>query len=76
MVKIRLAKLGRKKDVFFRIIAIDQDKKNIGRALANLGHWYPRNNNLEIDKKAIAEWVSKGAQLSATVKGLMEQKAK
>ena len=76
MVKIRLAKLGRKKDVFFRIIAIDQDKKNIGRALANLGYWYPKNSNLEIDKKAIGEWVAKGAQLSVTVKKLMEQKVK
>ena len=74
MVKIRLAKLGRKKDVFYRIIAIDEAKKNIGYALATLGYWYPKKDTKEIDKKAIAAWVAKGAQVSAAVKTLLGEK--
>lgn len=71
MVIIRLARLGRKKDPFYRIVAIDKAKKVIGEPLAILGFWNPREKRKEINKKGIAEWVKKGSQISAAVKKLM-----
>ncbi len=74
MVKIRLAKIGRKKDPFYRIVAIDEAKKNIGKSLETLGYWYPKHDKLEIQKDQIKAWVAKGAQISPTVKKLVERK--
>lgn len=73
MVKVRLSKVGRKKDPFFRIIAIDESKKNIGKALELLGYWNPRKNDIEVKKEQIKAWVAKGAIVSDAVKKLMEK---
>ncbi|MBX4205771.1 30S ribosomal protein S16 [Candidatus Microgenomates bacterium] len=74
MVKIRLAKVGRKKDPFYRIVAIEEGKKNIGKSLEVLGYWYPKKDNKEIDSKKIADWVKKGAQVSPAVQKLIKGK--
>lgn len=70
MVTIRLSRYGRKKDPFYRIIAVDSTKKAIGAVLEILGNYNPRKKELTFDKQKIADWVNKGAQLSATVKSL------
>lgn len=72
MVKIRLARLGKKNDPYYRVVAIDSHNKNLGSELAVLGFWHPKKNDLKIDKKAINEWVKKGAQVSAAVEKLMK----
>lgn len=71
MVKIRLARWGRKNDPFYRIVAIDGEKKVTGIPLAILGFWNPRENKKEIDKKEIQNWVKKGAKVSPTVEKLL-----
>jgi small subunit ribosomal protein S16 len=67
MVKIRLTKLGKRNDHFYRIIAIDESKKNGGQALQVFGHWHPKTGDKKIDKAAIEAWVAKGAQVSPAV---------
>jgi len=76
MVKIRLARLGKKNNPFYRVVAVDSAKKLSGEFLAILGFWHPQQNTIKIDKKSINEWVKKGAQISPAVKELMENKAK
>ncbi len=71
MVKIRLARWGRKHDPFYRIVAIDGEKKVTGIPLAVLGFWSPREKKVEIDKKGIKAWVAKGAHVSPAVNKLM-----
>lgn len=71
MVKIRLKKLGKRNDHFFRIIAIDEGKKNGGEALETFGFWYPKLNESKVDRDLIALWVSKGAQVSSAVTKLL-----
>ncbi len=73
MVKIRLARIGRKLDPFYRVVAIDENKKVTGKALEVLGYWNPREKKIELDKKAIQAWVKKGAQVSPAVKKLLEK---
>lgn len=70
MVIIRLARAGKKNDPFYRIVAIDSQKKRSGKALDILGFWNPRENKSKLDKKMLAEWVKKGAQVSPAVKKL------
>lgn len=72
MIKIRLARLGRKKDPFYRIVAIDETKKVTGIPLATLGTWNPREKRNDIDKKGIDAWTKKGAKMSEAVKKLYE----
>lgn len=71
MVKIRLTKLGKKNDHFYRIVAIEKSRKNMGKALEILGYWYPKSNEKKVNKAAIEAWVAKGAQVSPTVTKLM-----
>lgn len=71
MVKIRLVRLGKRNDPFYRVVAIDSAKKNVGESLAILGYWHPREKVSKIDKKAIKEWQEKGAQVSPAVSKLL-----
>ncbi len=73
MVKIRLTRLGKKNDPFYRIIAVDASKKRESRALAVFGFWNPREKDLKIDKKGIDVWVKKGAQISPGVQKLLNK---
>lgn len=71
MVKIRLTRLGKRNDPFYRIIAIDSMKKREGRTLAVLGFWNPREKSVQIDKKALEVWVKKGARITTGVRKLL-----
>ena len=76
MVAIRLSRFGRKKGAFYRIIAVDSTKKTAGKNLEVLGYWNPLKKELKVDKEKVKVWVEKGAQMSATVKKLVETKTK
>jgi small subunit ribosomal protein S16 len=71
MVKVRLARHGKKNNPFYRIVAIDSTKKREGEALAILGFWHPQKGVIKIDKKAVLEWEKKGAEVSSAVKKLL-----
>jgi len=73
MVKIRLTRLGKRNDPFYRIIAIDEAKKRESRALAVLGYWNPREKNFKINKKEVETWIKKGAQVSPGVQKLLDK---
>ncbi len=72
-VKIRLARFGAKKKPFYRIVAADSRDPRDGRFLEILGTYDPRNKsdglNLKLD--SIKGWISKGAEVSDTVKKLI-----
>ncbi len=73
MVVIRLARFGRKKGAFFRIIAVDSTKKTIGENLEVLGYWNPAKKDLKIEKEKLQAWVKKGAQVSPAIEKLLEK---
>ena len=75
MVKIRLKRIGAKKHPQYRVMAIDERKKRDGRPLEYLGTYDPGPSTPKIDLRhdAIEAWVSKGAQLSDTVRSLIKQ---
>lgn len=73
MVIIRLSRYGRKKAPFYRVVAADSRKKATGAFLEILGTWNPAKKTKEIDTAKVDAWVKKGAQLSPTVKKLLEK---
>lgn len=76
MIRIRLKRKGKTNDPFYRIIAIESEKKRGGEPLEVLGYWHPASKDKKIDKKAIDRWVEKGAQVSAAVEKLLGDKKK
>jgi small subunit ribosomal protein S16 len=73
MVTIRLSRYGRKKAPFYRIVAVDATKKATGKVIEFLGFWNPANKELKVKSEELKTWVKKGAQISATVKKLLEK---
>ena len=74
MVKIRLARGGKKNDPIYRIVALDSRSKREGGTLEILGNWHPKSESLKINEKGIKKWVSRGAQVSSAVQKLIDKK--
>lgn len=80
MLKIRLARIGKKKQPTYRVVVADARAKRDGRYVEIIGQYNPRTepNTFVIDEEKARDWMRKGAQpterihkLFATV-GLME----
>jgi len=73
-VKLRLMRVGKKKQPTYRIVAADSRSPRDGRFIEVVGTYAPRSDPSEIavkSEKAI-EWLSKGAQPTEAVKKLLE----
>ena len=71
MLKIRLKRLGSKKNPHYRIIVINSTTKREGRPVEELGHYNPKTKEMKFNLASAQEWVKKGAQPTDTVKYLM-----
>lgn len=73
---IRLARMGARKQPYYRVVVIDKERARNGRALEVVGTYNPRTNpaSVELKRERIDYWTSKGAQLSDTVQKLVSQK--
>lgn len=72
MIRIRLKRLGRKKQPFYRIIVINAKARRQGEPIQELGTYNPRTKDLNLNKEAALEWIKKGASPSETVAKLIE----
>ncbi len=75
MVKIRLARGGRKKRPFYRVVAADSRMARDGRFLEVLGTYNPLSTPKEIkfNDERVEYWVGQGAEMSDTVKNLYKK---
>lgn len=75
MLKIKLARFGKKGQPHYRIVVNEARSKRDGKYVAALGHYAPTQTPklLEIDVDAFKDWVSKGAQPTDTVAHLFER---
>lgn len=71
MLKIRLKRLGRKKQPSYRIIVIDSRKKRDGKALEEVGCYNPINNQTKLKTIQIQKRINEGAQMTKTVKNIL-----
>lgn len=76
-VRIRLTRLGRKKQPFYRIIVADSESKRDGKFLDVVGTYDPLQDPavIKLDNSKLEDWMSKGALPSTTVKSLIKQAA-
>lgn len=72
-VKIRLKRMGAKRDAFYRVVVADSRFPRDGRFIEELGYYDPQTNpaTVKIDSEKALDWLSKGAQPSDTVKSLL-----
>lgn len=75
MVKIRLARFGKKGAPHYRIVAIQAREKRESKAIEYLGHYNPRTkpSTVKLDKERIQYWLSVGAQPTDTVAYLLSK---
>lgn len=74
MLKIKLARFGKKHQAHYRIVVNEARDKRDGKYVALVGHYSPVvPKKLEIDVKAYEEWVKKGAQATETVAALFKR---
>lgn len=75
MVKIRLKRMGAKKQPFYRIVVADSRYPRDGRFIEEIGTYNPLATPVEVkvDADKVKEWISKGAQPTDTVKSLLKK---
>jgi small subunit ribosomal protein S16 len=73
MVKIRLKRFGKKREVSYRIVAIQNNARRDGRPLQELGFYNPRTDETRLDVPEIVKWLQNGAQPTETVRSILRK---
>ena len=73
MIKLRLKRLGKKREASYRIIAINNLSRRDGRPLEELGFYNPRTKEVKLDVPGIVKRLQQGAQPSDTVRRILEK---
>jgi len=70
MTVIRLTRMGRKKQPFYRIAVTDSRKRRDGGWIELIGHYNPmtEDKTLVVDNERLDYWLSVGAKMSSRVK--------
>jgi small subunit ribosomal protein S16 len=75
MVKIRLRRMGAKKQPTYRFVVADDRSPRDGRFIEILGHYNPRTEpkTVVVNQEKAREWLAKGAQPSDPVRRLFAE---
>ena len=73
-VRIRLTRIGGKKDPVWRVVAADQRSPRDGRVIEIIGHYNAQTDpsTIRLDEERVRHWIARGAQPTAQVKRLMK----
>ena len=73
-VKIRLTRVGSKKNPIYRVVVADSRSPRDGRFIEIVGRYNPQTepSTIELDQAKIEDWVAKGAQPTEPVARLMK----
>ncbi len=73
MLMIRLARMGKKKRPFYRVVVTEKTRPRNGRFVEIVGTYDPLKKPaaVEVDRDRVQYWLSKGAQPSDTVRSLL-----
>ena len=73
-VKLRLMRMGKKKQPTYRVVAADSRKARNGRIIEAVGFYDPRRDPsvIEIDNEKAVEWLRNGAQPTERVEKLLK----
>jgi small subunit ribosomal protein S16 len=74
--KIRLARVGSKKNPIYRVVVADSRSPRDGRFIEIVGQYNPQTDpsTINLDEDKIRDWISKGAQPTNSVRRLLKAK--
>ena len=77
-VRVRLTRVGSKKNPIWRVVVSDQRSPRDGRFIETIGHYNPQTepSTIRIDEERLQHWIARGAQPTGTVKQLVKAYAK
>jgi small subunit ribosomal protein S16 len=75
-VRLRLTRVGGKKDPIWRVVVADQRSPRDGRFIENVGQYNPQTDpsTITLDEDRVRAWLAKGAQPTETVRKLLKIK--
>jgi small subunit ribosomal protein S16 len=75
MVKIRLMRVGKRKQPSYRVVVADSRSPRDGRFIENIGKYNPRVHPslIDIDEDRAVHWLQRGAQPSDPVRVLLQK---
>jgi small subunit ribosomal protein S16 len=75
-VKLRLTRVGSKKNPIYRVVAADSRSPRDGRFIEIVGRYNPQTepSTIELDEQKVKDWLGKGAQPSNAVQKLLKAK--
>lgn len=73
MIRLRLKRYGKKREVSYRIVATNNTSRRDGRPLEELGFFNPRTNEIKLDVPAIVKRLKEGAQPTQTVRSILQK---
>jgi small subunit ribosomal protein S16 len=75
-VRLRLTRVGGKKDPIWRVVVADQRSPRDGRFIENVGQYNPQTDpsTITLDEDRVRVWLAKGAQPTETVRKLLKIK--
>ena len=73
-VKLRLTRVGSKKNPIYRVVAADSRSPRDGKFLEIVGRYNPQTDpsTIELDEEKVKAWLDKGAQPTETVRRLLK----
>lgn len=76
MVKLRLRRIGKKKQPVYKIVATDSRASREGKIIESVGSYNPRVNPVAVDvnEQRLFMWLKRGAQPSDTLRSLLRRK--
>lgn len=74
-VKIRLKRMGMRKQPFYRVVVADERSPRDGRFIEEIGYYNPMTQpaDIRIDADKAADWLKKGAQPTDTARILLKK---
>ena len=75
-VRMRLTRVGSKKNPIYRVVVADSRAPRDGRFIEIIGRYNPQADPsiIELDEARVRDWMSKGAQPSESVQRLLKAK--
>ena len=73
-VRIRLTRIGARKDPVWRVVVADQRSPRDGRVIETVGHYNAQTepSTIVLNEERIRAWLERGAQPTETVRKLMQ----
>jgi small subunit ribosomal protein S16 len=73
-VRLRLTRVGGRKNPIWRVVAADQRSKRDGRVIETIGHYNAQTqpSTIVLDEEKVRAWLARGAQPSGTVRKLLK----